>query len=60
MLQKKYIYVVCHCGYVDEQLFHEGNFNVVRTQDLKAATSPEIFAWLERNGIGLGDFREIC
>lgn len=60
MLQKKYIYVVCHCGYVDEQLFHEGNFNVVRTQDLRAATSPEIFAWMEKNGIGLGDFREFC
>ena len=58
LLDKEYIYIICHCGYVDEPLFHEGNFNVVRTQDLRSATSPKLFKWMEENGIELTDFRE--
>ncbi len=58
LLEKEYIWIVCHCGYVDEQLFHEGNFNVVRTQDLRSVTSPEFFRWMEENDVVLSDFRE--
>ena len=52
-------YYVCHCGYVDEDLFRETTYTIIRAKDLYAATSDKVKKFIEDNHIELITYRDI-
>lgn len=56
---REYGYLVCHCGYVDADLFALSSFNVCRVKDLEALCSPRVRQWVDDNGIELITFRDL-
>lgn len=44
---------VCHCGFIEEELFKLTSYTIIRIKDLYAAISPKIKAFIEENNIKL-------
>ena len=59
ILDRDMYYLITHCGYCDAELFALSSFNVCRTKDLEALTSPEVLQWVRDNGIELITFNDI-
>ncbi len=52
-------YYVCHCGYVDDELFDHTSLTVRRLKDLAGAMSPLVKEYIEANGIQLITYRDL-
>ena len=50
---------VCHCGFIDKDLFANTTLTVQRMNDVALVTNPEIKKALEENGIQLVTYRDI-
>ena len=47
-----------HCGYNDEELVRMSSYNVIRTKELFALTSPKVKKWLEDNNAEVSTIEE--
>ncbi len=52
-------YFMCHCGYVDRDLFQVSSLTLRRAADLYAATNPVLIKYLEENDIRLITYRDL-
>lgn len=52
-------YYICHCGYVDYDLFLNSSLTLRRTKDLHSATSPRVKDYIQNHDIELITYREI-
>ncbi len=57
-LKHEYAVFVCHCGFVEEDLFKESTYTIIRNKDLAAATSPRIIKWLKDNNVELINYSD--
>lgn len=60
LLGKEYGMISTHCGYCDEELVRMSSFNVIRTKELYALTSPRVLDWVKQNDIELINFDEFA
>lgn len=51
-------YFICHCGYIDKDLFSETSLTIQRINDVALATDKEIIEYLEKNDIQLITYRD--
>lgn len=49
--------IVCHAGYVDQQLMSLSSFNILRMKDLEALTDEEVLGKIEERNIQLISYR---
>lgn len=59
MMKKEYGYIICHCGYVDAELFRLSSFNVCRLIDLDCMVSQKMKTWIKDNQIELLTFKDL-
>ena len=59
LLQEEYVYLVTHCGYVDQTLVDLSTFTTCRITDLDALISREIQNWVDDNHVELITYREL-
>lgn len=52
-------YYICHCGYVDYDLFLQSSLTLRRIKDLSAALSPAVKEYLTKNEIELISYRDL-
>lgn len=53
-------YFICHCGYVDYELFQNSSLTLRRVEDLHGAESPSVINFIEKNQINLITYRDFC
>ena len=58
-LKKDYVYLVCHCGYCDEEIFHLSSFNICRAVDLNCMISDTLKNWVKENNVELTNFNSV-
>jgi chitin disaccharide deacetylase len=51
--------LICHAGFVDEDLFHHSTFTIIRQKDLQMACSPRLAAYLEEHQVKLVTYGEL-
>ncbi len=52
-------YYVCHCGYIDDELFSHTSLTVRRMKDLAGAMSPRVKEYIAANQIQLITYRDL-
>lgn len=52
-------YYICHCGYVDYDLFLQSSLTLRRIKDLSAVLSPAVKEYLAKNEIELISYRDL-
>ncbi len=60
ILGHEYGVIGTHCGYCDEELVRMSSFNVIRTKELYALTSPRVKQWVKDNDIELINFDQFA
>jgi len=45
--------IICHAGYVDNELMKMSSFNIFRLKDLEGVTDPEVLKWVKDNNVEL-------
>lgn len=58
-LKHDYVYLICHCGYVDAEIFKLSSFNVCRAIDLECMTSDSLKNWVKDNNVELISFNDV-
>jgi len=59
LLKNEYGYIVCHCGYVDADLFKYSSFNICRANDVACMTGETMKNWIRENHIELISFKDL-
>lgn len=52
-------YFICHCGYIDKDLFSETSLTIQRINDVALATDKDIIEYIKKNEIELITYRDI-
>ncbi|MGN1343227.1 MAG: ChbG/HpnK family deacetylase [Traorella sp.] len=52
-------YFICHCGFVEEDLFRETSYTLIRNKDLYAACSPKVRQFLDEHEIELITYEDL-
>lgn len=50
---KEFVYYICHCGYVDDELLKISSFSLIRAKDLACSVSPKVKQFLDENKVEL-------
>lgn len=58
-LEAEYVYLVCHCGYVDKEIMDLSSYNIYRVMDLDGVTSDRVWKWVRDNNIELISFKDL-
>ncbi len=59
MQEDETCYFICHCGYVDQELFRQSSLTLRRAKDLDAVRSPLLKRYIEDHGIELITYRDL-
>lgn len=51
--------IMCHPGYLDQNLMLDSSYNIERTNELEILTNPEIFEIIEKYNINLINYKEL-
>lgn len=51
--------LICHAGYIDDELFDYSTYTIIRNKDLKMTTSDRIKEWLDVNQVELITHRDL-
>lgn len=60
LLGRDISYVICHPGYIDQDLMECSSLNLVRMRDLQLCLSPKVKQLLDDKGIELISITEFC
>lgn len=58
-LKHNYGVLICHCGYVDGELFDYSSFNLYRAKDLEAMLDSQVKNWILNNDIELITYKDL-
>ncbi len=58
-LEAEYAYLICHCGYVDDEIINLSSFNIFRARDLEGVTSERVWNWVRQNRVELISFKDL-
>ena len=58
-LNAEYVYLVCHCGYVDSEIIGLSSYNIFRARDLEGVTSDRVWKWVRDNKVELVSFKDL-
>lgn len=59
-LDKDKVLLICHAGYIDADIMDLSSYTVIRTQDLRMATSNKLIDILKSNNVELITYRDIA
>ncbi|MDD2592022.1 MAG: ChbG/HpnK family deacetylase [Erysipelotrichaceae bacterium] len=48
-----------HCGYVDQEVFDNSTYTIIRLKDLAGVTNPKFMKWLAENDMELVSYRDL-
>lgn len=48
-----------HCGYLDQEVFDNSTYTIIRLKDLAASTHPNFKEWLKKNEMELVSYRDL-
>lgn len=51
--------IICHAGFVDDDLFNYSTYTLIRNKDLSMVTSTAIHNWLRENNVELITYRDL-
>ena len=58
-LDAEYVYLICHCGYVDAEILKLSSFNIFRARDLEGVTSGRVLDWVRKNRVELISYKDL-
>lgn len=59
VLDKEKAFLICHAGYVDADLLDVSSYSLIRSKDLRMATSAKIKGFVEEHGIEIITYRDL-
>ncbi len=59
VLDHEYSAIICHAGFVDEDIFRCSTYTIIRTKDLVMACSPRVREFIESNNIEIITYNDL-